>query len=85
MHSENRCELVPYRPTCMDLSDRSIILNGVGQRLVRSASVSLRSDAPEDADGAAPGAEATLLSSMHQKYHCIMRLYFTIEIVSYVQ
>ena len=49
----------------MDLSDRSIMLKGVGQRLVRSAKVSLRSDAPEDADGAAPGAEDTLLSSMY--------------------
>ena len=52
-----------YVCTCLDLSDRSIILKGVGQRLVRSANVSLRSDTPEDDDGAAPWADDTLLSS----------------------
>lgn len=51
--------------TCFDLSERSIMLNGAGQRLVRSAKVSLRSDAPEEDVGAAPWAEDTLLSSTY--------------------
>ena len=40
------------------------MLNWDGQRLVRSTKVSLRSDAPDEAVGAAPGAEDTLLSSI---------------------
>ena len=53
-----------YIHTCFDLSERSIMLNWDGQRLVRSTKVSLRSDTPDEAVGAAPGAEDTLLSSI---------------------